>query len=654
MRPLFCLLAIPLLCETAPLDNPLYRVWPVDWQHRVTRADLPGFTLPSLAIQASLGEWEQGAFVVRAKSALATLTVSMTDLINPATGRSIPHDSILVRTLEYAWTDSMQSSEIPIRLRNVRPLPLAAEENLQFWLILRCADNRDTGTFLGRAVITGDAIACSLDVSFRVLPLRLRDFTDFSCGAFLGGVGLINPATARDMKAHGMDAVQFFLGYASSLPGYYWSDTVKQVLNVGGHLEIEFHQIDSLLKFMKAAGMKGPVIPSIGNDAMAHLERDICKAFPQFQLDTTYDLDGKDKKAGPTDDPVFDTLIVAAVRQFKEKIESYGFEMVLLIYDEPTERFMPELADRHQLLHDAFPGLRYYGVAMDMLSWAREIAPYTDVIACNGSYRYVWQWAADTGKALAFYGGSIAGEEAGQARGDYGLRHWKYSPDFMFFWALNYYSGDPYVEYDGGAESGQAVLWPPPNHPDSLPVGSPAWEGLREAHDDWAYVKTLESMLAQATGVAAASIRPQANALRLRIADNAFSPYITNNYAPLDSIRSVVADWILEIAREEPGTFGDVLVGAEKTGLKATMADMLSASPNPFKTTTQIRFPGLKLPAEATLRIFDARGALVKDLTSETGSNQAEWRARNRASGLYIAVLSQGVNQWKKKLMLLK
>lgn len=94
---------------------------------------------------------------------------------------------------------------------------------------------------------------------------------------------------------------------------------------------------------------------------------------------------------------------------------------------------------------------------------------------------------------------------------------------------------------------------------------------------------------------------------------------------------------------------------ASTMSASAANQGLFEASPNPFNPATRLRFSlGKKPGAGVTMKIFDARGALVEDLTGKISANQAEWNARHRASGLYIAVLSQGGMQWKKKLMLVK
>jgi len=632
MKTLLLTLFSVSLCTAAGLNNALYRVWPVDYLHKVTRTASPVDTLSGLAMKASVNEWETGTFVVRAKSAITALNVTGADFVNSSTGRIIPGDSVALRRIEYVWEDAARTQQIPMRLRPAAPLSLAANENMEYWLTLCASDQRDTGLFLGKAVINGDNTVCTLSVSFYVYPFRLLDFTDFACGVYASGPRTISPAMARDMKAHGVDAVSFFFSKESTRADYYRNDTTLLILNQAGHLKVEMHGVDSLVKFMKAAGMRGPVIPFLGNDSKSHIERDICDAFPQFHLDTTYNASGKTKVMGPLNDPVFDTLLISAVRQLKEGIESHGLEMILTIYDEPTERLMTELADRYALIRAAFPSLRIYGVAMDQLSWAQQIAPYTDIIATNGSYLAMSQYTNAQNKGLLYYGVIASRYEAGYCRGNYGLKFWKYSPDFVFLWAYNYWNGDPYVNYDGASpEATYAIVFPPPNHPDSLPVGSPAWEGVREARDDWAYVKTFTEMLKTAAGPTAVAKASEFNALKNKVTDTQFNSEGAR-YVVLDSIRQVVAGWIMALIREEPGKFGNIGVAAERGPAEAASLS-LYASPNPFRSMIKISVRNLG-DMKASVSIYDVNGKRVCVLNSDL-----TWDAAGKPAGVYFVRL---------------
>jgi hypothetical protein len=83
--------------------------------------------------------------------------------------------------------------------------------------------------------------------------------------------------------------------------------------------------------------------------------------------------------------------------------------------------------------------------------------------------------------------------------------------------------------------------------------------------------------------------------------------------------------------------------------------------PNPFNPTTVIRYE-LAQPGHVTLRIYDARGALVKDLYEghrpagryEVGWDGANERVERVASGVYFCVLQTPDVRLTKKMVCLK
>lgn len=649
------LLILSSLTPAFHLSTASFNVYPVNYQHAVSRTVPPADTLDSLAVRAAAGEMECAALVVRAKQAVGRLEVALTDFTNSASGRRLPADSIELRELEFVFTDSTHTRELPLRLWKRSPSALAPGQNRQFWLTFPAMSPADSGRFSGTIIVRGQGAACSLSVSLTVHPFSLLPFDGFSCGAFIGSLAAINRRTALDMKAHGIDAVQFFLGRGEPYPGIFKSDTFPTIMNEGGHLKVHMHSADSMLAYMREAGLKGPVVFSTGNDSKGHLERDICDAFPQFKLDTTYNLDGKTRIIGPTDNPIFDTLMVSAVRQWKERIEALGFEMVLIIYDEPTERMMAALADRYALYKAAFPGLRCYGVTMDALSFARQVAPYSEILVANGSFLSIANFARTGGKEFWFYGGAPAADEAGMVRGNDGLRYWKYGPGATFFWAYNYYSTDPYVDYDaGGAESQKAVVFPACSLSNWEPVGTPAWEGIREAHDDWAYVKTLEKLLTGATGATAATARNRLLSLKTRIADNAFYSAAASDYRPLDSIRTVCVDWIIAIQREEPGIWARI--GIEQAVAAEPSSAPLAAAPNPFNPVLSVSYtlPRRERVVVGILDIGGRRVCTLKNDVEAAGFHQACWNGKNAVGGLYVVFAAYGGRTVSKKVLLIK
>jgi len=86
-----------------------------------------------------------------------------------------------------------------------------------------------------------------------------------------------------------------------------------------------------------------------------------------------------------------------------------------------------------------------------------------------------------------------------------------------------------------------------------------------------------------------------------------------------------------------------------------------SAVPNPFNARTQIRFE-IEQPGPVFLRLFDARGRLVRVLVHESlgaGEHSVLWDGRSAAglpmaSGVYFLQLQSGSSQAERKIVLLR
>jgi len=86
-----------------------------------------------------------------------------------------------------------------------------------------------------------------------------------------------------------------------------------------------------------------------------------------------------------------------------------------------------------------------------------------------------------------------------------------------------------------------------------------------------------------------------------------------------------------------------------------------SIYPNPFNPETNIRF-GLSEASGFKLRIYNARGQLVRDLASgdlPRGYHTIKWNGRDErgascASGIYFLVMTSGRDSFKRKLVIMK
>ncbi|OGJ88021.1 MAG: hypothetical protein A2487_10110 [Candidatus Raymondbacteria bacterium RifOxyC12_full_50_8] len=103
----------------------------------------------------------------------------------------------------------------------------------------------------------------------------------------------------------------------------------------------------------------------------------------------------------------------------------------------------------------------------------------------------------------------------------------------------------------------------------------------------------------------------------------------------------------------------DTTVNASESGVKKNNRRMpsLAVFPNPFNPSTLISVPKEYISGESglqkELKVFNARGELVADLSRERGPS-IEWNASHMSSGVYVIRFSCGSTSLSKAVMLLK
>jgi len=385
-------------------------------------------------------------------------------------------------------------------LADEKPAPVRAGQ-VAAWLIrVRAARSAPAGGAVLNLALrcsSGDA-KCDLTrkVPVSVLPVRLVEPAErgYTFGAFCAGAAF-NEAQFRQMKEHGIEAILWF-----------WGHYGLNVINDNGKLRMDFSELDEAIGRFKRAGMRGPIVLALGNDCCGHFERAICQAF-NLPMQPRVKRSGKVVKLAVLDDARIERLMVEALRQLFEHAKKQQWpEIVILPYDEPTERLMAEHRRMVGLFRRYFPFIRLYGVTMDRLAWAKQVLD-TDILVANGDWDRILALAREHGKDVWFYGGVTASRGFGQCRLRYGLRPYCYHPDGMWFWSYNFYVSDPWNEFDGHTpDSSWVICWPPVK--DGEPsVESLGYEGLRTGVNDVRYAMTLETLLEAADTQRAAKVR---------------------------------------------------------------------------------------------------------------------------------------------------
>jgi hypothetical protein len=107
--------------------------------------------------------------------------------------------------------------------------------------------------------------------------------------------------------------------------------------------------------------------------------------------------------------------------------------------------------------------------------------------------------------------------------------------------------------------------------------------------------------------------------------------------------------------------FANLPTGVQDPGESPLVFQLLQSSPNPFSPSTTIAYE-IADAADVGVRIYDVRGALVRELVRETqaaGRHQAVWDGTDDdharvSSGVYFYAVDCGERTLTQKLILVK
>lgn len=545
MTRMLCVLAASFLAALScggPGGSSGLSILPVDYM------DLPCdldslMPLDQASVRLSIGEYEPLALLLSARDAVEGARVRFSSLPDGV-------KATLYRVTEHRRRVRGGETVTPYFLEEAESVEMAAGARQVHYIVFKA----DPGTAPGKTDLQLNVAGTRIKVALEVYPFSLRDDPDYFFGAFCGARDVdIAPAHLADLKARGFDALQFF-----------WGSVAVRLSNENGKLAVDFSRVDRWMEDFKAAGMRGPVVWSMGNDYRSHMENvlaglfDLPKAEPRA-------VDGKTTDFADITNPRLNELVKELMTAIRDHSRERAWpEIVFIIYDEPTERLMDEHEDRYRFLKSFWPELRIYGVTMNRIQWARDIAHMTDIFVANGDFAEISALADSLGKSFWLYG-SGSSRDAASLRHSYAWTPWKTSARASWFWAYNYSSGDPYDDFDGGlAETSASMVWPP-RDPGGPLVFSVSWEGMRETADDMRYLRTLEWMLERSEHPRAAEITaelaqmkddvPSGRTVRVEGGDAHDRVQVVSSRKYVEIFRRKVAGWIVEMLEVEPARY---------------------------------------------------------------------------------------------------
>jgi hypothetical protein len=426
--------------------------------------EMPSETSTSVDITVTPGEREPGVLAVR-----SDMDSEIQVRLIAGRGRN---------ALEAAWcelhvVESLSDSTEPNRLYAFSlPVQVVKGQTRYFWLTVRPPRGTPAGTYRGSVKFSSSSGEREIAISCRVLPFELQE-SPVVGGVFMAATDLPE-SYYRDMKEHGLDAIQFF-----------WSGTGVEINNVDGRIELDFTRTEKFMRRVTSAGLRGPVTFSLGNDHSLHYERRIAEAFGMEVI--TEEKVGNKAVIGPRVTPELDSLFVDGLRQIRDwwKKMDWPQELVILIYDEPTERLLTRAKQRYDLLKSVMPDTRVYGVVMNRRSWAESMVDQCDIVVSDGDFLGCLDIATTYGLGYWIY--SFPLHSVHTSRYDMGFLPWRVEAEGSFFWMYNYWNYD----------IDNCAVYRNPVNPD-IPVRSAPWEGVREGRDDLRYVATVEWMIDRA------------------------------------------------------------------------------------------------------------------------------------------------------------
>ncbi len=504
-------------------------------------------SLPGAEAALAIGEFESVAVLVTATESLEGEVLRIKGAprgVEVETRVAAPY-----RRMVRGAKESIQ----PYMLEPVSGVSLKAGEKAVYWLTFRAGSDAKPGKH-AVAVSLRDG---SARLSLVIRPYRLRRDPNIFYGAFCGANDrAITFRHMQDLHQRGFDALQFF-----------WGSVSMPIENDNGRMKVDFSFVDQWMADFQRAGMRGPVVWSLGNDSSSHMENKLSDVF-NIPRPPSVEKNGKKMNFADIKNPELNRRLKELMLAIKQRASEKKWpEIVFIIYDEPTERLMEEHEDRYKFIKSFWPELRIYGVTMNRIAWAKAISHMVDIFVANGDFEAIRKLGDETGKPFWLYGSASSRDQAA-LRHSYAWRPWQHRAEAVWFWAYNYHAGDPYDDFDSrGPDSSMSMVWPSKT-PDGPVIHSVSWDGMREAIDDLAYIQTLEWMLAQSKSARVGEIRAELEGMKKAIPSGARVRVIggdahdrVEQTSPKEFVRASraqVAGWIVELLRAEKSLFREI------------------------------------------------------------------------------------------------
>ncbi|HUU28512.1 MAG TPA: glycoside hydrolase domain-containing protein [archaeon] len=487
-----------------PADTDLSRGWLL--YHRDRNFEVlpnskpaPGEALEKLIMTATPGEIESEPFSAYALRDVGKLSAS--PKVQGAEGENAwlygaaAIEDVLFHPVQYqlktphTWP-TLSYLRYPVFIRPAAGYPVPSGTSRLFWVTVTVPPEAGPGTYRASIRLTDDrGASADFPLEVRVLPFKLTTENLPRFGAFLSGEPFAK-GEWRFMKRYGMDALQWF-----------WDSHGIKIRNEGGRIAMDFSEYDSFVQGMKEAGMRGPLVLSLGNAWLGHYEMKLAEVFGLRLLNRVYE--GKMVTIADFTDPRWEELWVEGLRIIFGHAKKAGWpELALLIHDEPTKHIMAYYPYKYHLVKQHFPEIPVYGVFFQPEKDPGPLLKSCDIMVANRDLQYIKMLAKNHGKRFWTYNNICADQSFGKCRFLYGQIPSYYGSEVMWFWCWNYWINNSWNDFDG---RGETVGGPAQSDADWVavypsvdgvePVRTLAIEAAREGIDDVRYIKTLENLV---------------------------------------------------------------------------------------------------------------------------------------------------------------
>ncbi|MCG3179420.1 MAG: hypothetical protein BIFFINMI_01755 [Phycisphaerae bacterium] len=359
------------------------------------------------------------------------------------------------------------------------PIAVAAGRATRVRIEVAVPPETRPGVYRGRLTLRSAGGGESADVELTVRPFTLDTLErhGVATGAFTDGPS--KQAELADMADHGLNSHMMFL---SGFP--------LPIRNEGGRLTSDWTRWNWWVRRLKSAGMTGPLVIVLGNDSRGFLEQQIGELFGIAGLT-------KENHFIDTGNERLNGLYIEALRQLVANARANDWpEVVLLPYDEPTERLIEPYRDRCRRIHEALPGVRIYGVSMNRLNWAEQIVDSSDIVVANGSFSDIARLCRRRGRTLWTYGGGVASPwmDPSWVRDMIGEQTWNLGSRGRWWWAYHWTDGEPLLEIGPGVEPGWVTA---AYESCGEPIPAFGYQAARAGLDDLRYLLMLDRLIAE-------------------------------------------------------------------------------------------------------------------------------------------------------------